>query len=314
MFIVVLPYCQYVYVVLVYCYSYSYFTAVCTPARSPSFILRLVLLLYCRMHSCTLPRFHTSIYTQATSFRYPPNDVRILKTIIGDAITKHVTVGQVTSVRGLGQLSATATPLRRIQVERAMWLGFETSHHASLEEYRRALSSQFLTLGRYMSTQVMGAVAEAINHTVVIWVAHPTDKTALIVHHLHSMQGGGLAIHSPRNADGVIHLRFYKSGDQFDHNVFQWGAGHRGHFELLCKPVNGWPQLDLGQGGNIDRFTPRRGPHNQKRGAKTSPGATSPEPLAGKKSGMTDQRSKVIIFPSLFDRLSATRNLIAILS
>jgi hypothetical protein len=37
----------------------------------------------------------------------------------------------------------------------------------------------------------MGTIAEAINHIIVVWVAHPQDKTALIVHHLHSMQGSG---------------------------------------------------------------------------------------------------------------------------
>ena len=76
--------------------------------------------------------------------------------------------------------------------------------------------------------------------------------------------GGGLAIHAPMHAKG-IHLRFLNSANELDSDVFKWGAGNAGHFELLCEPVDGWPK------GKADTFTPRRGPQNQKRGATDSP-------------------------------------------
>ena len=48
------------------------------------------------------------------------------------------------------------------------------------------------------------------------------------------MQGGGLAIHAPMHAKGVIHLHFLNSGNELDNDVFKWGAGNAGHFEFLC--------------------------------------------------------------------------------
>ena len=42
-------------------------------------------------------------------------------------------------------------------------------------------------------------------------------------------------------------------------------SGVRANFELLYELVNGWLE------GKADTFTPRRGPQNQKRGAKGSP-------------------------------------------
>ena len=240
---------------------------------------------------------------QPTSFRHSQRSVQGLKKTIGDAVTKHVTVGQASSVNQLKVMSATPTELRLLQVERASGMGFTISNHTAkgkkttLAVFEQKLTTEFLNWGQYMSVHIMGTVAEAINHIIVVWVAHPQDKTALIVHHLHSMQGGGLAIHAPMHAKGVIHLRFLNSANELDSDVFKWGAGNAGHFELLCEPVNGWPK------GKADTFTPRRGPQNQKRGAKGSPDATSPEGLLpglvggpgmnNGGSGMKDRRKNV---------------------
>ena len=208
---------------------------------------------------------------QPTSFHHSQRSVQGLKKTIGDAVTKHVTVGQVTSVNQLKVMSATPTELRLLQVKRAAGMGFNISNHTArgtkttLAVFEQKLTTEFLNWGQYMSVHIMGAVAEAINHTIVVWVTHPKNKTALIVHHLYSMQGGGLAIHAPIHAKGVIHLHFLDSANELDSDVFKWGAGNAGHFELLCEPVNGWPK------GKADTLTPRRGPQNQKRGAKGSP-------------------------------------------
>ena len=216
---------------------------------------------------------------QPTSFRHSQRSVQGLKKTIGDAVTKHVTVGQASSVNQLKVMSAAPTELRLLQVERASGMGFNISNHTArgkkttLAVFEQKLTTEFLNWGQYMSLHIMGAVAEAINQIIVVWVAHPQYKTALIVHHLHSMQGGGLAIHAPLHAKGVIHLRFFNSANELDSDVFKWGAGNAGHFELLCEPVNGWPK------GKADTLTPRRGPQNQKRGAKGSPDATLPEGL-----------------------------------
>ena len=208
---------------------------------------------------------------QPSSFRHSQSSVQGLEKTIGDAVTKHVTVGQATSVNQLKVMSATPTKLRLLQVERAAGMGFNISNHTTrgkkttLAVFEQNLTIEFLSWGQYMSVHIMGAVAEAINHIIVVWVAHPQDKTALIVHHLYSMQGGGLAIHAPMHAKGVIHLHFLNSANELDSDVFKWGAGNAAHFELLCEPVNGWSK------GKADTFTPRRGPQNQKRGAKGSP-------------------------------------------
>ena len=175
------------------------------------------------------------------------------------------------SVNQLKVMSAAPTELRLLQVERAEGMGFNISNHTArgkkttLTVFEQKLTTEFLNWGQYMSVHIMGVVAEAINHIIMVWVAHPQDKTALIVHYLHSMQGGGLAIHAPMHAKGVVHLRFLNSANELDSDVFKWGAGNAGHIELLCEPVNGWPKR------KADTFTPRRGPQNQKRGAKGSP-------------------------------------------
>lgn len=61
---------------------------------------------------------------------------------------------------------------------------------------RENVVEKVLGVGRCVyRSKSMGAVGEAINHKTIIWVAHPADRTALIVHHLHDIQGGGLATH-----------------------------------------------------------------------------------------------------------------------
>ena len=130
---------------------------------------------------------------QPTSFRHSQRSVQGLKKAIGDAVTKHVTVGQASSVNQLKAMSATPTELRLLQVERASGMGFNISNHTvrgkktTLAVFEQKLTTEFLNWGQYMSVHIMGAVAEAINHIIVVWVAHPQDKTALIVHHLHSI-------------------------------------------------------------------------------------------------------------------------------
>lgn len=104
--------------------------------------------------------------------------------------------------------------------------------------FQRLLFNEFLDWGVYSSALIIDAAAEAINCTIVVWVAHPTDETALTVLRAHSTHGRHLAIHAPRHAKGVIRLRFYNTGDELDSNVWEWGSGFSGHFQLLHEPIN----------------------------------------------------------------------------
>ena len=108
---------------------------------------------------------------QPTSFRHSQCSVQGLKKAIGDAVTKHVTVGQATSVNQLKVMSATPTELRLLQVERAAGMGFNISNHTArgkkttLAVFEQKLTTEFLNWGQYKSVHIMGAVAEAISKT-----------------------------------------------------------------------------------------------------------------------------------------------------
>lgn len=192
-----------------------------------------------------------------------------MKNVIGNAIIEHVTVGEATTIAELARISKREMAL--LQVERARFLGFEVdelvceggfrnrverTRKSLLADFAKHLQSEYLNWGVYSSVLIMGAAAEAIKRTIVVWVAHPSDPTALQVYRAHGAHGGTLAIHSPRSTDGVIHLRFFKASDETNPDVSTWGAGFGRHFELLREPVNGWPQRNAGLHGNNDDFTP----------------------------------------------------------
>ena len=235
-----------------------------------------------------------------------------LKTSIADCIVKHVTVGAFSSVEQLRHENA---GLRQFEAQRALMMGIEIGERMTvvdagegltrverqiptpLSELGHQIRKQYLNLGVYSSALIICAAAEALDRTIVVWVPHPRDRTALTVLRTFSIHGGDLGIHAPRhsreNAREVLHLRFYKSGDESNPNHEEWGAGRSGHFELLRPPVNGWATHFDGQGPNIDRFTPLRGPGNTKRGAKERPGSPGPAGVQGRGGRMRDSRTKV---------------------
>ena len=106
------------------------------------------------------------------------------------------------------------------------------------------IRNHYLNLGGCSSALIICAAPEAFNRTIVVWVPHPTDRTALTVLRISSTHGGDLGIHalkySRENERKVIHLHFYKSGEEGNPNHKGWGAGRSGQFDLLHPPVNGW--------------------------------------------------------------------------
>ena len=221
-----------------------------------------------------------------------------------------MTVGVATTVAELK--STTRRDLAQLQVERARFFGFDIQNYSlELDEAELAglgrvnrrdrrrrsvvsdlvdpLHKQYLNFNVYSSLLMVAAAAEAIKCTIVVWVAHPTDRSALRVHRVQASHGGSLAIHSPRGVAGIIHLRFYKSGDETNANVYAWGAGFGGHFEVIREPLNGWPV------GDADPFTPRRGPDHTKRGAKGPPGPDGLTGHGGRR--MKDSRTNVSSAP-----------------
>ena len=74
-----------------------------------------------------------------------------------------------------------------------MGLDIQDSHdnRKPLSLFRDEIILEFLRDYRYLPLAMMGALARAINTTIVVWVQHPTSPGKLVVH--REMQVGFLA-------------------------------------------------------------------------------------------------------------------------
>ena len=57
----------------------------------------------------------------------------------------------------------------------------ETSRHP-MSHVKDELDCESLRDHRYMTLAMMGALAQAINTAIVVWVQHPTSPSRLVVH------------------------------------------------------------------------------------------------------------------------------------
>ena len=58
----------------------------------------------------------------------------------------------------------------------------DESNRQPLSHVRDQLDCEFLNHHRYMPLAMMGALTQAINAAIVVWVQHPTSPSRLVVH------------------------------------------------------------------------------------------------------------------------------------
>lgn len=196
---------------------------------------------------------------QDTLTKAPLDVVDSLKSQIADEIVGHGTAWQASSME---ELKPADGLVAEEHLDRFKLMGFSPrpSHISSsgklkvtFKDLVSTLRSRYCDDGKRSPILTLGAAAEAINHTIVAWVAHPHDKTSLVVHQTATVHGGLLAIHSPSKPYGTIHLRFYNYSDETDPDVTTWGSGSQGHYELLrpCRDTSAKAQA----GGWVGRCT-----------------------------------------------------------
>ena len=113
---------------------------------------------------------------------YPIWAVRALEGAVVSAFVKHVTVGRAKTVDEMieqCQEPGGCRTLHLLQGARARMMGLdvlddETNRHP-LSHFRGELDSESLRDHRYMTLAMVGALAQAINTAVVVWVQHPTS-------------------------------------------------------------------------------------------------------------------------------------------